>query len=225
MSLACRHCYSPRGGNDTALAAAHGSGSSSSSSSSSYASSDDEGENYDDDGLFDFLDAAGKDSSPQNPAAATSGEGDEIEEDSDEVEEESPLHERIDAMHISSDPARSTTPCSTVAPESKNPLCLDDAATYLGMFLYGRQDNLAKNMDMIERQRPIPGVTVWCDRCERVSIISHTFFTHLRNEVDNRRGNSSSKDRNEYYTRMCMQAEQLLRCQLSCITPGHDAAA
>jgi hypothetical protein len=192
MSLACRHCYSPRGGS-AALEATHPSiprcsPSSSSSSSSSYSSDVDDDE---DDGLFDFLDAVENNSVPQQQIARPT---------------------------TSSDAA---CPAAPDAPQPKDPTQLDGTPpeTYLSMFLYGRQDDLDKNMSMVERQRPIPGVTVWCDRCECVSIISHTFFTHLRQEVDNRREKFSSRDRNDYYTRMCMQAEQLLRCQLSCIAP------
>lgn len=87
-------------------------------------------------------------------------------------------------------------------------------ASYLGIFLYGTEDSLEENMSKIEKMRPIPGVTLWCEQCERVSILSHTFYRHLRCEVD--RCMAEPPSRNEYYTRMCMQADQLLRCQMSC---------
>lgn len=212
MSLACRHCYSPRersvsiGSTDKPLqppAFSVPEGPDPNEPSSDESDSDDDDHTSIEDGLFDFLDAPPQRDNPPPPPPSPPDE--EI---------------RIGAMHISEAPRPSGAVAAAAAPHPapSSSSSSSHRSTYLGMFLYGAQDSLAQNMAMIERQRPIPGVTAWCDRCECVSIISHTYFAHLRQEVDGISATLASS-RNEYYTRMCMQAEQLLRCQLSCITP------
>jgi hypothetical protein len=80
------------------------------------------------------------------------------------------------------------------------------------LFIYGDCDGLEKSMDILEAHRPIEGVTVGCEMCGYVSMISHTYHHHQMVNMD-QTSESSVPNRNEYYTQMCMLAQRLTNTQ------------
>lgn len=78
--------------------------------------------------------------------------------------------------------------------------------TYSTMVLYGNGSTLIDEMINIESIGSIvPGVSVWCEDCKRVSIISYTLHCVLS---DNQR--DSLIDCTDYYRSMCNMGRLLL---------------
>lgn len=107
--------------------------------------------------------------------------------------------------------------CSpSTAAEEESTCCSSPSAaskpSYIGMFIFGEPSELEKSMDILESHRIIEGVTVGCEVCGYVSVISHTYHRHERIVMD-RAAEDRIPNRSEYYTQMCMLAQRISKTQ------------
>lgn len=77
-------------------------------------------------------------------------------------------------------------------------------AAYASVILFGKRsgDGLLSEMERLET-KVIPGVTVWCEACQRISVLSYTLYLHTSSAP------KSTAMCMDYYNSMCLMGNRL----------------
>lgn len=93
------------------------------------------------------------------------------------------------------------------------------ATSYVEQMVYGRGATMEQVLEWVESKSTgnpphvaavsMPGITIWCHACRRMSVVSYTYYRWLSMERDCI-PESKILSQSVYYTRMCMGAEMWL---------------
>jgi hypothetical protein len=79
--------------------------------------------------------------------------------------------------------------------------------TYMSSLVFGTEDKLKNMMKKIEQEEGvISGVSTWCERCKKCSIISYSLHVYMSKQS---RCTDPIPSRFDYYSSMCDLAERL----------------
>lgn len=90
--------------------------------------------------------------------------------------------------------------------------------TYRSVLAFGHESTLESRMGKIESELGVlHGVTTWCEKCRRCSILSYTLYVQLSMQT---RVATPVEHPLDYYSRMCDLAERMTGMPLGfCVNP------
>lgn len=84
--------------------------------------------------------------------------------------------------------------------------------TYMSSLVFGNEKRLKDMMKKIEEEEGvIPGVSTWCERCGRCSILSYSLHVYMSKQS---RCTDPIPSPFDYYSSMCDLAERLTKKKL-----------
>lgn len=119
----------------------------------------------------------------------------------------SKLFQRREAMHACRH-CHSSSSCSSSR-------CTEAAGSYVEALVYSNGQPISDVLLWVEQKAAsglfsLPGIVIWCHDCRKMSVISYQdYVTSCGNVVQ-------PMSESLYYTRMCMEAEILMRMQENC---------